>query len=260
MDQKTIETEFRKKVSEKIRLEPEGKNRYRVFTPFRFDDGDHLAIVLRKNGSNWELSDEGHTLMHLSYRIETADLNKDGNRRKLINKALARFDIKNDEGELVCKVDHGQYGDALFSFVQGLIQVFDVSFLSRNIVKSTFVEDLKKLIAEKVPEKRVAFDWSDPEKDPEGKYLVDCRINGMPQPLFVFAITNDDKCSLATITIHYYEKQGKPFRSLAVFENMEEMNVKAVARLTDVCGRQFSNLSSNRDRIAGFLDEALKVN
>jgi hypothetical protein len=43
----TIETDFKQKVSQQIRLTSEGVNRYRVFTPFMFEDGDHLAIVLR---------------------------------------------------------------------------------------------------------------------------------------------------------------------------------------------------------------------
>ena len=43
-------------------------DRYQVFTPFLFDDGDHLVIVLKRNNSHWVLSDEGHTYMHLTYR------------------------------------------------------------------------------------------------------------------------------------------------------------------------------------------------
>ena len=36
----TIEQEFKEKVSAKVRLVAEGVNRYRVSTPFRFDDGE----------------------------------------------------------------------------------------------------------------------------------------------------------------------------------------------------------------------------
>ena len=44
---KSIEQDFIEKVSEKIRIVPDGKDRFRVFTPFRFDDGDHISIVLK---------------------------------------------------------------------------------------------------------------------------------------------------------------------------------------------------------------------
>ena len=43
-----IERQFQQTVCEKIRLTSEGIDRYRVFTPFMFDDGDHLAIVLKR--------------------------------------------------------------------------------------------------------------------------------------------------------------------------------------------------------------------
>jgi len=43
----TIEKAFREKVSAKINMIKEGINRYRISTPFMFEDGDHLAIVLK---------------------------------------------------------------------------------------------------------------------------------------------------------------------------------------------------------------------
>ena len=44
----TIERDFKQKVCENLRLTSEGVDRYQVFTPFLFEDGDHLAIVLKR--------------------------------------------------------------------------------------------------------------------------------------------------------------------------------------------------------------------
>ena len=66
----TIERDFHEKVSAQIRLRPEGLNRFRVFTPFLFEDGDHLVIVLKKEWGKWVLSDEAHTFMRLTYSID----------------------------------------------------------------------------------------------------------------------------------------------------------------------------------------------
>ena len=44
-----IEQDFKQKVCKQLRLASEGVSRYRVFTPFMFEDGDHLAVVLKKN-------------------------------------------------------------------------------------------------------------------------------------------------------------------------------------------------------------------
>jgi len=59
----TIERDFKRAVCESVRLVPEGLDRFRVFTPFMFDDGDHLAIVLKRQRDGWALTDEGHTFM-----------------------------------------------------------------------------------------------------------------------------------------------------------------------------------------------------
>jgi len=88
-----IEIDFRRKVGETIRLAGEGINRFRVFTPFLFEDGDHLAIVLKREPLGWVLSDEGHTYMHLTYDLDEKDLQK-GNRQKIVSNALSAFSSK----------------------------------------------------------------------------------------------------------------------------------------------------------------------
>jgi hypothetical protein len=66
MNTAVVEKSFREKVCAKVRIVLEGDERFRVFTPFLFEDGDHPAIVLKKQENTWFLSDEGHTYMHLT--------------------------------------------------------------------------------------------------------------------------------------------------------------------------------------------------
>jgi hypothetical protein len=73
MSVEAIQADFRRKVGETVRLAEEGVGRYRVFTPFMFEDGDHLAIVIRRDGNRWTLTDEGHTYMHLTYDLDEKD-------------------------------------------------------------------------------------------------------------------------------------------------------------------------------------------
>lgn len=85
-----------------------------------FEDGDHLAIVLRKESGRWTLTDEGHTYMHLTYDLEEKDLLR-GTRQKIIRNAPAAFSVDDRDGELVLPIDDERYGDALFSFVEALL-------------------------------------------------------------------------------------------------------------------------------------------
>ncbi len=256
MSTEGIEQDFRRRVSQEIRLEQEGVNRFRVLTPFMFEDGDHLAIVLKREGQDWVLSDEGHTYMHLTYDLDEKDLQR-GTRAKIISNALDAFFVEDREGELRMPIKRAGAGNGLYSFVQALLKITDVTYLSRERVRSTFMQDLREFLEQGVPETRRCFDWHDPEHDPEGKYIVDCRVNSVARPLFVFALPNDDKVRDATISILQFEKWQIPFRATGVFEEQEQINRKVLARFSDVCEKQFSSLLGTKDRISRYLLEAL---
>ncbi|MDE3258832.1 MAG: DUF1828 domain-containing protein [Gemmatimonadota bacterium] len=256
MSIETIERDFHQKVSAQIRLAAEGVERFRVFTPFMFDDGDHLDIVLRKDGARWVLSDEAHTYMHLTYDVDEKDLHG-GTRQKIISNTLSMFQIEDHDGELILDVPEERYGDALYSFVQGLLKISDVAYLSRERVRSTFMEDFREVMTGAVPEDRRSFDWCDPERDPQGMYTVDCRVNGLQRPLFVHALASDGRTRDATIALLQFERWDIPFRSLAIFEDQESINRKVLARFSDVCEKQFSSLTANQERIMRFLNESI---
>ena len=63
----------------------------------------------------------------------------------------------------------------------------------------------------------------------------------------------------ATRRLHYFgfEKWDLKFRSLAIFEDQESINRKVLARFSDVCEKQFSSLTANRDRITRFLQVSI---
>ncbi len=152
MSIKTIEKDFIDKVSGKIKLLAEGKERFRVLTPFQFEDGDQLVIVLKRVGERWVLSDEAHTYMHLTYEIDEKRLHQ-GTRRKIILNALSMFDVEDYNGELILDVSDGRYGDALYDFVQALLKITDVSYLSGERIQATLkehIDNIRKHLEQKI--------------------------------------------------------------------------------------------------------------
>jgi hypothetical protein len=251
MELDDFRTEFKKKICKEIDLRSEGLNRFIVQTPFTFDDGDHLKIILKKDEKKkWTLTDEGHTFMHLTY--EKIDLDTK-TRQQIIEKSLTSYNVKNCDGELKLPIDNGHYGDSLYSFIQGLLHISDVSYLKREQIKSAFMEEFNTFVSTKLPEETIKLDYCHPEHDPNGLYPVDCYIESKPKPIFLFAILNDDRCRDATIAILQYEKFGINFKAAAVFENQESINRKVLARFSDVCEKQFSSLQSARERFDRYI-------
>jgi hypothetical protein len=97
---------------------------------------------------------------------------KSGNRREIVDNSLSSFSVQNRDGELIIPVMEGRFGDALFNLIQALTKVTDISFLSREVVRSTFMEDLRAFLRKNVDEARLQFDWKDEERDPTGNYIV----------------------------------------------------------------------------------------
>lgn len=88
--------------------------------------------------------------------------------------------------------------------------------------------------------------------DPEAMYEVDYRIEGR-EPLYVFGLTNDDRVRDATITLQQLESWRLPGASVGIFENQTDIGRKVLARFSDHIGRQFSSLTGNEERIAGYI-------
>ena len=129
------------------------------------------------------------------------------------------------------------------------------SYLVREQVRSTFYEDFRELISETAPKDRLTFDYTHPEFDIEGKYAVDCQINGMPKPIFIFAIPNDSKCKDVMISMYQFERWDIKYQSVSIFEDQESINRRVLAKFSDIGEKQFSSLLSNKQRITSYITE-----
>ena len=69
-----------KSISSLYEFEDIGNGEYLIHTNMYFDDGDELHIVMMESDGGYTLTDEGHTMMWLSYE----ELRFTGNRKKLL--------------------------------------------------------------------------------------------------------------------------------------------------------------------------------
>jgi hypothetical protein len=240
-----------------IEVEAKPSGEVQVHTPFRFADGDELVIHLREApGGELEWGDIGHTFMHLSYWMDMEAL-ESGNRSQLLEDLLTQFGARESSGELILSINGDHLGHSLLQYAQLLLQIADLDFLSREIVRSTFMEDFRGLMRDQFGE-HAQLDYVDAERDPNGNYPIDCLLNHRPRPVAVFALANDDRCRDATITLHQFREWNRDLFSAGVFEEQEKIHRKVLARFTDACDKQFSALSGNEQSVIEYLRRELK--
>ena len=238
-----ISKEFKRRVCDEVEVRKMGVNEYAVYTPFMFDDGDHFVIHLILKDGKWRLTDHGHTCMHMSY--ENVDFQQ-GTRRKIIDEAIDFHGLSESEGSLFLDiVNEEDLGYGLYSFVQGLNKISNVTKITREVAKSTFYDDLKSLLVGIVPQEKIFFDWYDKERDPSKLYVADMMIQSGETKWFVFGIHSNEKCSDATIFCLTHEAEYKNMKSIALFEDQSVVGRKQLAKLSNVIGKQFSSLEDS---------------
>jgi hypothetical protein len=244
-------------VGSSVEIEPINEHESRVSTAFQFADGDHLVTRLRRvDGDRYEWTDLGHTFMHLSYGLEVDSL-EEGKRGELLEEALGRLDVQEREGELVLPTTGDDLGMSLMRFAQALLHVADLDYLTQERVRSTFLEDFRRVLGSEFGH-RAHFDYVDAYHDPRALYPVSCLLNEGPRPVAVFALPSDETINVATITLQQFRNWGRRFFAAGIHEEQESRNRKAVARFSDVVDKQFSFLHGNENEIVGYLAQRLE--
>ena len=135
---------------------------------------------------------------------------------------------------------------ALFQLGQALTRIYDLTFLSRSNVGSTFYDDLSDCLADLVDESKIMRDYQ-PDVPNAKAYTVDYRIEGSEEQLFLFGVPNRDKARLTTIMLSHYHRYELAFESIIVFEDQTAMPRLDLARLSDVGGDMISSLDAQDD-------------
>jgi len=252
MEIEQILKEFKEKVCEQISIESEGLNRYIINTPFKFDDGDHLVIVLKHEDNIWTLTDEAHTFMHLSYMLDIKDLEY-GTRKSIIDDTLKMFSVFEIDGELKLQIPKNEFGNALYSYIQALLKITDITYLSRERAKSTFIEDFRQYFSKKFEEYKPEFEWT-AQRDAQRKYIVDCKLEVRGKIYLIFALQNDIAVANATINLLTFEKWNLKFNSIGIYEEPKTIRDDLKEKFTDVVIKQYTSLSEdNEDRIYNYI-------
>lgn len=219
-----------------------------VESPFRFPDGDHFPIyLLEAEGGGVKLSDYGHTLMHVSYEHDVDSFYK-GARAELRRQILHDYGIDEDDGTFSVETSPEHMAAALFRLGQGLTKIYDLTFLSRRSVPSTFYEDLHGLLDSVLDQDRLEADHIPAGVPDSHNYPVDYRFEGKAGgSVFLYGVLNRDKARLTTIMLSHFLLHDLDFDSIVVFANQSAIPRLDVARLTNVAGTAVASLDAEKD-------------
>lgn len=233
-----------------VNLYPRLDKRIIIDTPFKFPDGDSLLILAEPvSTGGLRLTDCGHTLMHLSYGMDVDDIMKPGNRNDLFHRIIEDHGLSFDNGQIFVDVATDDIGRAVFRLSQALSQIFDITFLSRNRVSSTFYEDLERAVHRVAPEAMIRKNYIVENQENAEDYPVDYKLD-FPHgslPLFLFGIHSNEKAKLATLVIQHWRTRGLQFTSFIVFQDQLCIGRSDVARLTNVGDESISSLGAIAD-------------
>ena len=228
------------RLCEEVQVEARPDGALMIRSNFAFPDGDCFPIRLSEApAGGLRLSDQGHTLMHMSYEHEV-DSFMDGPRGMLLERIMGETGLTWDQGAFCFDTAPERLPESLFIFGQALTRIYDLTLFSRAHVASTFYDDLKQSLLELVDESKIHQNYKPPVPNAE-EYPVDFMLqgeNGME--LFLYGILNRDKARLTTIMLAHFHRHGAKFESLLVFKDQEEIPRRDLARLSDVGGDMIS--------------------
>jgi len=243
------EKQLCKQFCAQIKLHRRSNGLVMLETPFSYPDGDQYPLYLSETRTGGiKISDGGHTLMHLSYENDV-DKFFEGSRQMLLQRIVSEQGVDFDEssGQFSLECAPAQLSEAAFRLGQAITRVYDLTFLNRSHVSSTFYEDLQEHIAALVSVEKIHKNFIVPGIANADHYPVDFCIEGKYNQLFLFGIPNRDKARLTTIFLQYFIQQKVEFDSMLVFANQEDIPRTDLARLSNVGGDMIASLNAEDD-------------
>ena len=220
--------------------------KFQLIVPIRHEDGDMVDIYLQDSpeGENRiRICDFGMAIMRLSY---TYELNTHP-RQKIFDSILINSDVKNEEGNLYLDTTPEMLYESVLQFAGCVQKVCNMRYWGREIVRSTFYEDLKEYATTELKQ-------FDPKQDdlplPDYKILtVDWSLRYKNRKFYLFGVLGNDKAKSTAIALLEFKKENLPFISLVVYENMQDLGRKEVTYLTRNADKQYPNLTDLQEGV-----------
>ena len=220
---------------------------FQLIHPITHEDGDMVDIYLVQSptdNAKIRICDFGLTLMRLSYtHYET---NTD-TRKRIFNSILINNGVRDDSGNLYMDSSVEDLYPNVLKFAGCVQKICNMRFWKKEIVRSSFYEDLKTHILQDL----ARFDPT-PDIAPLPDYppiTVDWSLTHNNRKLYLFGVNSNDKAKSAAISLLELQKARMKFISMIVHEDIETLGRKERIYLTRNADKQYPDMS-------GFMEKA----
>lgn len=225
---------------------------YKVLIPYFYEDGDMYDIFIEKSSTDnvIRISDYGLTLMKLSYNFSTNSDTRDMILQNIISQNRCSF----DKGNIYLDVNIEQFQIGIYQFIQTITKVSNMDILANAYIKSMFYENLNIFLNNEIqPKYAIEKNYSPLKK--ESDMIVDYMIL-TPTPIFLFGVNSNDKASKVIIScLNFNNNNIINYRSLVIYEDINELNKFNQRRLMNIVDKQFYELNDFIEQGVRYLEK-----
>ena len=242
--------------AEMFKVIEKSNKEFQLIAPLFHEDGDMMTIFLKETeDGRIEIFDHGMSLMRLSY---TFDIDTD-NKEKILNSLVMAKDAENRNGDICLTVKPEQLFTGIMTYSQLVDQICNLNILSRETGSDMFYDNLNLMV------ERVLTGYSY-KKDSYLPGYSDMKVDYVFQadnrqkPVCLFGIKDTNKAQQTTICCLQLARKRIPFKSVAVFENMDSGITKfARNSVVNTVGKVFSDLEGFKENAGEYFSEELRV-
>jgi hypothetical protein len=220
--------------NQKINLREKRPGVWQVILPFYHEDGDMVEVFIAHIGDNvFRISDQGFTLMRLSYSYDIDTPNKE----RIFNTIISSYNIQNDRGNLYVDVESEHLYPSLMQFIGAVLKVSNMKLYKREVIQSLFFEMLDELVFTKLAQYEPQKDFHPIPDMPE--YEVDYCFNHRKVPIYLFGVNNPATARLTIISCQKFIIEKLKFRSITVLESLDCLGRSDQKRLMTAVDKVF---------------------
>ncbi len=247
---------LRESPAKMFRVVEKNNHEFQLIAPLFHEDGDMMTIFLKETeDGRIDIFDHGMSLMRLSY---TFDIDTD-NKEKVLNSLIMAKDAENRNGDICLTVKPEQLFSGIMTYSQLVDQVCNLNILSREAVSDMFYDNLNVMVEQILPDYHYEKDYYlEGYSDMKIDYVF--QIDRSQKPLCLFGIKDTNKAQQTTICCLQLARKRIPFKSVAVFENMDS-GITRFARnsVVNTVGKVFSDLDGFKENASEYFREELRV-